>query len=86
MPEISRFYGISILLYAREHPPAHFHAEYQPHEAVFDIATLPLRHGYLPPRARSLVVEWAALHREELESAWLALRDGRIPAKIAPLE
>lgn len=86
MPEISRFYGISILLYAREHPPAHFHAEYQEHEAVFDIATLRLRQGYLPQRARSLVVEWAALHRDELENAWQTLRAGRTPAKIAPLE
>jgi len=86
MPEVSRFYGISILLYAQEHPPAHFHAEYQEHEAVFDIATLRLKQGWLPPRARSLVVEWAALHREELENAWTALRNGRTPAKIAPLE
>jgi hypothetical protein len=86
MPEISRFYGISILLYAQEHPPAHFHAKYQEHEAVYDIATLRLRQGWLPARARSLVVEWAALHREELENAWAALREGRTPAKIAPLE
>lgn len=28
MPEVSRFYGISIFLYPREHPPAHFHALY----------------------------------------------------------
>lgn len=86
MPEISRFYGISILLYAQDHPPAHFHAKYQEHEAVFAIATLHLKQGWLPARARSLVVEWAALHREEFENAWAALRSGCIPSKIAPLE
>lgn len=86
MPEISRFYGISILLYVRDHPPPHFHAEYQGHEAVFEIGTLRLKQGYLPARARSLVVEGAALHREELEDAWLAVRAGRPPARIGPLE
>jgi hypothetical protein len=29
---------------------------------------------------------WAALHRGELMDAWLALCDGRMPEKIAPLE
>ena len=28
MPEISRFLGIVITMYYREHPPAHFHARY----------------------------------------------------------
>ncbi len=56
------------------------------HEAVFDIATLQLTQGGLPARARSLVVEWAALQGEELENAWAALRNGRAPAKIALLQ
>jgi hypothetical protein len=86
MPELSRFYGISILLHTREHPPAHFHAEYQGHDAVFDTASLRLTQDGLPARARSLVVEWAALHREEPMTAWLEPRAGRMPAKIAPLD
>jgi hypothetical protein len=53
---------------------------------VFDIATLQLKQVYLPSRARSLVVEWAALHQQELANARPALRRGRIPARIAPLE
>ncbi len=53
-----------MLLFTREHPPVHFHAEYQEHEAVFDIATLQLKQGYLPAPTRSRGVEWAALHRE----------------------
>jgi len=28
MPEISRFLGIVIGIFPREHPPAHFHAVY----------------------------------------------------------
>jgi len=34
MPEISRFYGIIVRLYYRDHPPAHFHAIYGEHEAL----------------------------------------------------
>jgi hypothetical protein len=28
MPEISRFYGISIKMFHGDHPPPHFHAEH----------------------------------------------------------
>ena len=38
MPEVSRFYGIVIRMYFREHGPAHFHAEYGGAEAVVGIA------------------------------------------------
>ena len=86
MPELSRFYGISIVFYPREHPPAHFHAQYGDEEAVFDIATLRILQGYLSNRAKALVLEWAALHRDELLAAWNAIRAGRTPSKIAPLE
>jgi hypothetical protein len=86
MPEISRFYGISVCFYPREHPPAHFHALYAEHEAVFNITTLRLIEGWLPNRARSLVLDWAAQHRDELFTAWEQIRSGQTPAKIAPLE
>lgn len=85
MPEIARFYGIIIYLFPREHGPAHFHAEYQEYEAVFDMATLQILGGSLPSRARSMVVEWATLHRTELFAAWMDLRQGRPPARIDPL-
>jgi hypothetical protein len=86
MPEVSRFYGISIFFYPHEHPPAHFHAVYGEHEAVFNVATLRIIEGSLPTRARSLVLDWAAQHRDELFTAWERLRAGQNPGKIAPLE
>ena len=86
MPEISRFYGISIYLYPREHPPSHFHAIYGDEEAVFDIATLRILQGSLSNRARGLVLDWAAQHRDELSAAWDRLRAGQNPGKISPLE
>ncbi|MDI6760994.1 MAG: DUF4160 domain-containing protein [Candidatus Brocadiaceae bacterium] len=50
MPEISRFYGISIYMYFREHSPPHFHAVYGENGALISIETLGLVSGWLPPR------------------------------------
>ena len=36
MPEITRFFGILITMYYREHVPPHFHAWYSGHRAEFD--------------------------------------------------
>ena len=70
MPTISRFYGIDITMrYRGEHPPPHFHAEYAGYKASFDIGTLTMK-GSMPPKARGLIVEWAAIHEAELFDAW----------------
>jgi hypothetical protein len=34
MPELSRFYGLTIRMYYDEHPPPHFHVSYQGVDAV----------------------------------------------------
>ena len=70
MPEISRFFGIVIRMYYNDHAPPHFHAEYGSHEAQVRIDPLGMLQGYLPPRALALVMEWAALHRDELLADW----------------
>ena len=70
MPEISRFYGIVIKMYFADHAPPHFHAEYAEFEARISIETLAVLSGNLPARAMGLVVEWATLHRQELQIQW----------------
>ncbi|MDZ7727381.1 MAG: DUF4160 domain-containing protein [Dehalococcoidia bacterium] len=40
MPEISRFYGIVVKMYHREHNPPHVHAVHGGYQAVLDIASL----------------------------------------------
>jgi TnpA family transposase len=37
MPELSRFYGIGIMMYRNDHPPAHFRAAYSREEAHIGI-------------------------------------------------
>ncbi len=70
MPEISRFLGIIITMYFNEHNPPHFHARYGEHKAEVGIEALSMLAGNLPPRVLGLVMEWAALHREELLDDW----------------
>ena len=86
MPEISRFYGIIIYFYFREHNPPHFHAVYGEYEALIAIETLGIISGSLPPRALGLVMEWAALHQQELMHAWAQVVDHQQPGKIEPLK
>jgi hypothetical protein len=54
MPEISRFFGIVIRMYLRDHEPAHFHAAYGEHEPLIAIDTLAVLRGWLPRRALAL--------------------------------
>jgi len=86
MPELSRFFGIVVTMYYDDHAPPHFHVRYSGQKAVFSIEPLDVLRGRLPPRALGLVVEWASLHRVELEDNWeRARRLGRLK-RIAPLE
>lgn len=88
MPEISRFYGLSIRMYVergeRHHLP-HFHAIYQGKAAAFLIDTGELVGGYLPLRQRRLVEAWIELHRDELLANWHRLQNDEAAIRIAPL-
>jgi hypothetical protein len=70
MPRISEFYGIAIYMYYSDHAPPHFHAIYGQFEAEILIRSAALLRGHLPPRALSLVREWAAKFSPELEENW----------------
>ncbi len=85
MPEISRFLGIVIAMYYREHQPPHFHAKYGDQTGVFSIADLKLIEGSLPNRVISLVLEWAFEHRDELIEDWELVTAKKPLHKIAPL-
>jgi hypothetical protein len=86
MPEISRFFGIVIAIYWKEHGIPHFHAKYGGRRASFSITDLRLLEGSLPPRVTALVLEWAFLHRAELMLDWeLAMAQKPLNA-IEPLE
>lgn len=79
MPEITRFYGIIIKLFFGDHPPPHFHAVYGEHNALFNIETLEMIEGDLPPRAKKLILEWAAEYQAELSKMWQSQEFKKLP-------
>lgn len=86
MPEISRFFGIIIAMYFDDHNPPHFHARYGNDNAVIKITDLTVLEGYLQPRALGLVMEWAAIHKDELLNDWELAKDKKPLFPVEPLK
>lgn len=86
MPEISRFFGIIIAMFYDDHNPPHFHAKYGNYKAAIKIKDFTVLEGFLPPRAMGLVVEWAAIHKDELLMDWETAKDKRPLFPIEPLK
>ena len=85
MPQLSRFYGIIIYLYFKDHNPPHFHAWYSEHKCEISITDLNIIGGSLPSRALSLVTELAGLHQEELIGPMESRKEGQPFTSIEPL-
>jgi len=85
VPELSRFFGIVIGMFYDEHGPPHFHARYGEYKISVEIET-GAAVGSFPPRALSLVRDWARLHELELIANWRRAREGEPLDRIAPLE
>jgi hypothetical protein len=86
MPEISRFFGIIIAMYYKEHTPPHFHTKYAGQRAAFAISNLEILEGFLPRRAVALVLEWAFEHRQELMENWRRAERRENLLTIPPLD
>lgn len=85
MPELSRFLGIVIGMFPREHEPPHFHAIYGEYQITVDIRN-GIVNGSFPKRALRHVLEWLDLHKEELIEDWELIQEGKPVKKIQPLE
>jgi hypothetical protein len=85
MPQISRFFGIIILMYYDDHNPPHFHARYGSQECLIRISDLSVLEGSLPSRALKMVIEWAELHQIELIENWERAKALQALDNIAPL-
>ncbi|MBI5206023.1 MAG: DUF4160 domain-containing protein [Nitrospirae bacterium] len=53
---------------------------------LIELQNLKILKGYLSPRALGLVMEWAAMHQNELLHAWEQALNHQIPDKIEPLK
>jgi phosphomannomutase len=85
MPEVSRFYGIIIRMYFADHNPPHFHAYYGADSVEIDIQRAAVMAGQMPTRALGMVLEWAALHRDELLEIFALAQNNQTIHKIDPL-
>ncbi len=85
MPEISRFLGIIIAMYIKEHAPPHFHAKYNEFQITVEIET-GIVEGKFPKHALRAVLEWLDIHKEELRENWKIAWDMGTMKKISPLE
>jgi len=86
VPEVSRFFGIIIAMFYDDHDPPHFHVRYAEYRAKLGFEPVRVLDGSLPPRALGLVVEWALLHKSELEENWKRARSQMPLTPIAPLD
>lgn len=82
--ELCRFRGVVIRIHSNDHPPPHFHALYAGFDAFIEIDSLAVTHGLLPGGVRRRVLEWAALHQDELRQAWERRASGEPIRRIAP--
>ena len=85
MPIISRFFGIIIYIYWKDHAPPHFHAKYGDDEIVVEIRTGNIS-GNMSNRAIKLVQEWRQLHKNELLQDWKLAEQKKALFAIKPLE
>ena len=85
MPEISRFLGVVIRMYYRDHAPPHFHATYGGYDVTVEIET-GVTEGRFPRRALSAVLEWFEQHQDELRENWERARREVPLETIEPLE
>lgn len=86
MPELSRFFGIIIRMYYDDHSPPHFHAIYGMQEIQIGIDPITILNGKIPRRALSMVLEWAAIHQQDLLKNWYRVEENQATLKIEPLE
>jgi len=84
MPEICRFYGITITMNYNEHNPPHFHAMYQDYEISVEIKTALVK-GTMSKRALKMIFEWLELYKDELLADWDLAQNRQALLKIAPL-
>ncbi len=85
VPTISRFLGISIVMFFDDHGPPHFHVRHAEGSAKVRIDTLEVIDSNLRRRQLRFVLAWAELHQAELSDNWNRARAGETLRPIAPL-
>jgi Domain of unknown function (DUF4160) len=70
VPTVAVIDGVKVVIYANDHYPGHFHAKIAEHQAVFNLRTLKMERGFIPPAKRRKVLQWAQTRKAELARAF----------------
>jgi len=87
MPIISQFYGIIITMFYNKpeiHHKPHLHARYNGLKASYDLDSNKIS-GDMPLKQDKLIQAWIQIHKEELNSLWILMREENKYFKIKPL-
>ncbi len=85
MPEISRFYGIIICLYWKDHNPPHVHFTYGDYECSISVLDR-IVDGQAPAKVIGKVNQWIDLHEQEILTLWEKAQEGKQIGRIEPLK
>ncbi len=89
MPELSRFQGIIVRMYAEvggPHHRPHLHAYAGQTSIVVAVDTIEVMAGTMSVRQQRLLLAWAELHQDELRRNWERLLGGAPAVPIDPLD
>lgn len=85
MPEISRFFGIIIYIYWKDHNPPHIHFSYQDYDCTISVFDR-IVDGQAPAKVIAKVNEWMDLHEAEILTQWEKAQKGEKIEPIEPIE
>ena len=85
MPSISKFFGITIYMYKKDHNTPHFHALFNGDDCIVDINKAKAK-GKFPKDKKKIVEAWATIHQKELFECWDLLCKENKVMEIEPLK
>jgi hypothetical protein len=85
VPTISRFFGVTIMMFFDDHEPAHFHARHSGRTAKVRVDTREVIASNLRRRELRFVLAWGEQHSDELATNWRRARAGETMELIEPL-
>ena len=70
MPEIARFYGLTIYMYYGDHAPPHFHVKHGRAKVAIALADGRILGGEIPPTGLRMARRWILARQAELNDNW----------------
>ena len=82
MPRIANVEGVSIYIYADDHPPPRVHARMAGDDMMIDVVSGKILRGDIPLGKKQAVLAWVGDRAPDLLDAWYALQAGRLPERF----